>query len=85
MKEQESGAHGRVVLSFTEGSGGLVTAAWGEPFSSRPSLLPVQIVTGSSSLSNEKVLPVGKIQDKMVLEQPPPRRRTVITLEFCLQ
>lgn len=32
MKEHESGAHGRVVLSFSERGGGLVTAAWGEPF-----------------------------------------------------
>lgn len=77
MKEHKSGAHGRVVLSFTEHGGGLVTAAWGEPF---PPLLPVEIVPGSSSLSNERALPVGKIQDKTVLEQPPPRQRRVITL-----
>lgn len=44
-----------------------------------PRLVPVEVVTGSSSPSNEKVLPVGKIQDKIVLEQLPPRRRMVIT------
>lgn len=37
MEEHESGAHGRVVLSLRERCGGLVTAAWGQPFLLPPS------------------------------------------------
>lgn len=55
-----------------------LAAAWGEPVLLCPSPLPAQSVPGSSSPSNEKALPVGKIQDKIVLEQP--RRRAVITV-----
>lgn len=80
VQERESGAHGGVVSSCTELSGGL-----GGACPTPPSIVPVEVVAGSSSPSNEKVLPVGKIQDKIVLEQLPPRRRMVITLEFCLQ
>lgn len=77
-EQQEPGAHGRVAPSLPEHRGGSVAVARGEPVLLLPSPLPAQSVPGSSSLSNEKALPVGKIQDKIVLEQP--RRRAVITV-----
>lgn len=77
-EQQEPGAHGRVAPSLPEHRGGPVAVARGEPVLLLPSPLPAQSVPGSSSLSNEKALPVGKIQDKIVLEQP--RRRAVITV-----